>query len=342
MRMISYRAKSRLKKLGIGLLITLAVLLAVWLCWLIWLQRFIVYTGDGVYFDFSRSSRTLSGEVVPWEAETSPTVAIEYVDGSEATESGEEATRFLGYSITTQMLLSDMDGVRAAVKKLPAGSVVLLDVKSIYGNFYYSTSLTGASTSDSIDPAAMDALIGELRSAGMYLVARLPAFRDSAFALEHTSSALALSGGALWTDSDHCYWLDPSSETVMTNLSQICRELTERGFDEVAFYDFYFPDSGSIVYNAAVSKADSVRAAAKRLADAFTTDAFKVSFCSGSLDFPLPDSAGHLYLTGADPEQADTLAQTAESTFGAGKLVFLTDSRDTRLEVASVVRALIE
>ena len=339
MLMISYRAKSRLKKLGIGLLLTLAVLLAIWLCWLIWLQRFLVYTKDGVYFDFSRSSKTLSGEVVPWEAEESPTVSILYVDEEENGETEQEA-HFLGYSISTDMLLSDFDGVRKNVKSLPSGTVVLLDVKSIYGNFYYSTSLTGASTSDSIDTAAMDELITDLRTGGMYLIARLPAFRDSAFALEHSSCGLALSSGALWTDDSHCYWLDPGNETVMTNLAQICRELTERGFDEVAFTDFYFPDSGSIVYNSTVSKADSIKSAAKRLADTFTTDAFKVSFCSDSLDFPLPSNAAHLYLTGIDPEQAEALAKAAESSLGPGKLVFLTDSRDTRLEAASVIRDL--
>ncbi len=341
MLMISYRGKSRLKKFGIGLLITLAVLLAIWLCWLIWLQRYLVYTKDGVYFDFSRSSKTLSGEIVPWEAAEQPTVAIEYVDGESGGESGEPAvTRFVGYSITTDMLLSDFAGVRKSVEALPAGTVVLLDVKSVYGNFYYSTSLTGASTSDSIDPAAMDELISYLRTSGMYLVARLPAFRDNAFALEHTACGLALSSGALWTDESHCYWLDPGNETVMANLAQICRELTERGFDEVAFTDFYFPDSGSIVYNSTMSKSDSIKSAAKRLVDTFTTDAFKVSFCADSLDFPLPSSAGHLFLSGVDPEQAGTLAKTAESAFGEGKLVFLTDSRDTRLEAASVIRGL--
>ena len=56
----------------------------------------------------------------------------------------------------------------------------MLDVKSKFGNFYYTTGLSGASQSDTIE-RAMDALLADLIRQDCYLIARLPAFRDSAF-----------------------------------------------------------------------------------------------------------------------------------------------------------------
>ena len=163
---------------------------------------------------------------------------------------------------------------------------MLLDVKSKFGNFYYTTSLSGATQSDTIDSGAMDRLIHTLKEQGCYLIARLPAFRDSAFAQSNPTAGLALSSGALWTDDEQCYWLDPASQTVMANLMQICRELQETGFDEVVFTDFRIPDSGSIVYSAAASKDEILRQAARQLASC-AGQGFTVSF-AGSPDFPLP------------------------------------------------------
>lgn len=341
MLMISYRTKSRLKKAGIALGIVLLVAAVIWVCWMVWIQRFVIYTRDGIYLDFGRSASSLSGTPAKWQSEQQETMPLEYLTQEEASpELGGPAERFVGYAITTSMLLDDMDDVMKQAANLAPGSVVMLDVKSIYGNFYYSTNITGAPIAEAIDTDRMDELIRQLRSRDMYLIARVPAFCDRAFALEHISSALAISTGALWADDNRCFWLDPGSETVMANLAQICRELTQMGFREVVFDHFYFPSSGAIVYNASVSKADAVRSAAKQLSDAFTTKAFRVSFATDSLEFPLPGSNARLYLEGADPEQAEAIAQSVAAAYSDDTLVFLSESRDTRFEVANLIRPL--
>ena len=57
--MLSYQAKTRLRKILIGLLVLALVLLVVWICWMVWLQRYIVFTRDGVVFAFDRSTLLL-------------------------------------------------------------------------------------------------------------------------------------------------------------------------------------------------------------------------------------------------------------------------------------------
>lgn len=57
-----------------------------------------------------------------------------------------------------------------------------------------------------VDTAAVDSLIDWLSQHGYYLIAEVPAFCDTAFALANSAAALPLSSGALWMDSNGCYW----------------------------------------------------------------------------------------------------------------------------------------
>lgn len=195
----------------------------------------------------------------------------------DAPQEAQNLSPLYGVYVDTDLLQAGPEALIGQLNALEPGTAVLLDVKSKFGNFYYTTSLSGATQSDTIDSGAMDRLIHTLKEQGCYLIARLPAFRDSAFAQSNPTAGLALSSGALWTDDEQCYWLDPASQTVMANLMQICRELQETGFDEVVFTDFRIPDSGSIVYSAAASKDEILRQAARQLASC-AGQGFTVSF----------------------------------------------------------------
>ena len=49
---IPYRTRRALGRTAIVLAVIALALLLVWLCWLLWLGRYVVYTPDGVRFDF--------------------------------------------------------------------------------------------------------------------------------------------------------------------------------------------------------------------------------------------------------------------------------------------------
>lgn len=338
MARLSYQSKLRLRRGLIGLGVLAAVLLAAWLCWLLWLQRYVVYTRQGVVFDFDRSTVSLSDKL-PGILERSDDLILDIVIGDENSQEQSRDNDTLQGIYLDSNILQQMQEATDAVSDLAPGTAVMLDVKSRLGNFYYSTSINGAELSTAVDYRAMDQLISQLAQQDLYLIARVPAFRDSSFAQNNMSCALSLSSGALWTDSDRFYWLDPNNDTVQSRLIQLCRELRERGFDEVVFTDFVFPDSGNIDYSAEMSKDDIMRLAASRIVSGGSNERFTVSF-EGDASFPLPEGSSRLYLADVEPERAAAMAQTVETAFPEARYVFIADTRDTRFDGYSVLREL--
>ena len=195
--------------------------------------------------------------------------------------------------------------MRAALEQQGA-CAVLLQLKSTFGNFYYSSSIDGAELAD-VDTAAVDSLIDWLSQHGYYLIAEVPAFCDTAFALANSAAALPLSSGALWMDSNGCYWLDPASETVMIYLKQIARELSSRGFREVVFSDFRFPASNSISYHSEKSGAELTQDAAQELTTFFSGSNLMISFETDDTAFPADVCTGRLYIRDVDGSKIEKI-----------------------------------
>lgn len=342
MFIIPYHVKMRLKKLAKVLGILCLVLLIAGIFLYFWLGRFVVYSREsGLYFDFDRSTTLLEGtgrEITPTE-NTDP-VKIVYDDGSSAS-ANVGLQPIGGYYADADMLSDHMDEVRSQVEALAPGTAVMVDVKSIYGNFYYSTGIQGAGTSDSVDISAFNDLIHYMDRSGLYLIAKVPAFCDQVYALAHQSSGLPLSSGALWMDDNACYWLDPQSPTVLNYLTSIAAELSDLGFDEVVFSHFYIPDSDNIVYDYGDStESDILKAAAENLLTAFLGKRLVISFASDDAAFPVPSATSRLFLTGIDAASvANIESQAVNLTDLTVQLVFVTDSRDTRYDSYNVLRS---
>jgi hypothetical protein len=325
-----------LKRLGITLLL-LALLAAVALAlWFTWLQRFLVYTAeDGAILDFSVPAQFADGvEALP--PETAPSVPLYYNDGDETIEVSTELTQLIGYYIDEEAL-KDIPAIREELRLLEAGTPILMDVKSIYGNFFYSSKVSARRNSD-LNTAEVDALITYLTSSGYYVIARAPALRDYYYGLNNVPHGLPTAGGYLWMDDDYCYWLNPASQGTQTYLIQIINELKSLGFDEVVFRDFYFPDTNSIVFKG--DKLQTLADTAKLLVDTCTTEQFAVSFTGRTAAFPLPEGRSRLYLE--DVAAADAEATAVKTGFADPqiRLVFLTDVHDTRFDAYSVLRPL--
>ncbi len=324
MRNLSFRSKQRLRKLLIAAAITAVVLVAAAICLVVYLERYIVYTADGAHLDFSG---THASDTAPDTLEPLPDAPLEILDGSESSESS-GLTRLSGLYVTVDML-SDPDAVLAAVDAQAGQTAVLLDLKSIYGNFYYNTTLTGAGISSAVDAAAVDSLLTQLAGrSDVYRIARIPAFRDSAYALANQACGLPLASGALWMDEENCYWLDPGNELVLSYLSSIVRELRDLGFDEVVFSDFTFPNSANIQYDG--DRSTALLEAAARLQANVTADG--LVFSLETTDPALAAYATRVYCVtddGADVADVSSALSSVYSDLPAS-LVFLTASRDTR------------
>lgn len=331
----SYRTRQLLRKLLHVLLVLLLLLAVALVCFAVWLRRFVVYTPDGVRLDLSVGSAPSAGKLPSRPPQMD--VTIEYMEPEESQPDTPVAPqRLAGYYIDPEMVKKDIAGLRAQLADLPAGTAVLLDVKSFWGYFFYSSDL-GPGSESYILPE-VDALIAQLANSQLHLIARLPALRDYEYAKKNTSSGLPTKKGYLWTDESGCYWLDPTDDGTLTYLIRITKELRDLGFDEVVFKDFYVPESTKIVFSA--DRKQAVEAAAATLVSSCATDSFAVSFVGYRLDLQLPEGNCRLYLENvAAVEVEDVLSQVTVAN-PALQVVFLAQTNDTRYDVCGTLRPL--
>lgn len=337
---LSYRTRRAFLNMGITLLAVVLVAVLALAVWLLWLDRFVVYSDRGARLDFSRSTVELSGEVATAPAEDA-TVSIYFSDEEQQVEAvTAELTQIIGYYISTDMLINDMEKVRQQVGQLPAGAAVLVDMKSPSGRFHYNTQVSTKITGN-IDLEKMDALLSELEDANLYLIARVPAFQDYYYALDNIPDGMPVSGGALWLDDTlRTYWLKPSNEGTLEYLTNIGLELRAMGFNEVVFGDFGFPASERVAYEG--DRAQALKIAAETLVEACATDRFAVSFGVRDIPIALPEGRCRLYLSGVEAADAEAAAQQSGVADAAVELVFLSQTNDTRFDAYSVLRPITE
>ena len=295
-----------LRKLLRVLGIVLAAAIVIGAALLLYLEPYVTYDRDGAHLSLKKNAQDPDG--------TGATAALPEVSDAqivydEAQPGSDRIADLGGVYVTTQML-RDPEAVRAALEQQGA-CAVLLQLKSTFGNFYYSSSIDGAELAD-VDTAAVD-----------------------------SPAALPLSSGALWMDSNGCYWLDPASETVMIYLKQIARELSSRGFREVVFSEFRFPASNSISYHSEKSGAELTQDAAQELTTFFSGSNLMISFETDDTAFPADVCTGRLYIRDVDGSKIEKFAQAYGGAENLTELVFLVNSKDTRFDERAVLRPLL-
>ena len=348
----SYRTRRFLARIFPTLLTVLVLLLVALICWLLWLQRFVVYTPEGVRFDFSLQMPEMMG-VIPQRPSDSH-VSIEYPDGQpdEPQPPDEpdvpdipdvpdvlvtpEKKGISGYYLDLKAFQADPDGTRAQLEQLPDGTAVLIQVANFWGYRYY-TSEFGTPASEA-NRKKLDSLFQWMAERDLHVIARLPAFRDYYFAGDNRSCGLKTAKGYLWADSVRCYWLDPTNEKVLTRLTQIVRELKGLGVDEVVFDDFSMPESENIVFSG--DRKEAVYAAAQTLVTACATEDFTVSFVTADYGFRLPEGNCRLYVEGVEPSAVEDVLQQIQTPDDRIHIVFFCSTFDNRFDGCSVLRPL--
>lgn len=337
---LSYRTRHNLRRTGKFLLIAAVIAAVVWVCWSIWVARYMYYDRDfGAKLDFNLSP--IPEGSLAEKPTGGPGVNIFYNDATPEGPAPEVVKRNIsGYFITLDEL-SDTAALIETLETLSPGTAVMLDIKSPKGYFYYTSDLEDASDSTNVSVEEINGLIEYLAGSDLYLIARLPAFRDWRYGLNHVPSGLAEKGkgGALWMDDTGCYWLDPTDEKALNYLVRITQELQSMGFDEVVYYDFRFPNTDKIIFEG--DKTQAITEAAVTLATACATQQLCVSFEANSPTFALPQGNCRVYLRGVDAEDAESVAQQVATDDPTLHVLFITtasDASDTRFEKYSVLR----
>lgn len=332
---IPYRTQRLLKRLGTGILVTVLIVAVASLCWLLWLERFIVYDREeGLILD-DRSSIDIQGQPLK-HRNNLPKVEIYYNEGENAIVTETDMEKLTGYYISAADLEKDITAIRPQLEALEPGTPVMIDVKNIKGELFYD-SAASEYRSGTISSKTMTELLKYLNAGNFYTIARMPALRDFNFGLNNVEFGLPTRGGYLWVDSSYCYWLNPASQGTRSYLISIISELKNMGFDEVVLSDFVFPESTEIVFDG--DRQTAINDCAQVLVDTCASEAFTVSF-AGKPGFTLPAGRTRLYLENAQPAQAAVLAESTGLEQPEIYVVFITELHDTRFDEFGVLRPL--
>ena len=60
---IPYHTRRRLERLGAAFLLILTLAILIWLCWVVWLERYVVYTRDGAQINLELDPQLPVGQV---------------------------------------------------------------------------------------------------------------------------------------------------------------------------------------------------------------------------------------------------------------------------------------
>jgi len=251
MKKISFRGKKKLFKVLaiLGFAVAAAAIIAGLV--FLYLQRYVVYTGDGARLELPASiSRTPGTTFTPVDDVPLPEPILQTT--APATPEPEPALAPRPVSqkktaryLTVSQLLSDE----------PLDSDVLfIRIKNEIGTLYYSSDAFPEMRSKAdIDNDALRKKLSLLKSRGTYLVACISCYDDEYTAAVHPEYTLKDGDGSIYRDSKGSAWLAPSSNEVNSYLIEIAAELSKFDFDEILLYNFSFPTDTASIFSESVT-----------------------------------------------------------------------------------------
>jgi hypothetical protein len=129
-------------------------------------------------------------------------------------------------------------------------NAVVIDVKGDRGWILYRTEVPQALAVGAQGPGTLkdfDGLMADLKSRGIYTIARIVSFKDNILANARPELAIIdTRTGRPWIDNEKLAWVDPFREEVWNYNIAIAREAAARGFDEIQFDYVRFPTDGKL------------------------------------------------------------------------------------------------
>lgn len=163
------------------------------------------------------------------------------------TEPFAEKVRVKGIYVTGAMAgTSNMDNLIALVDRTELNTMVI-DVKNDEGRVVYDMDSAFVREIGAVKEYVSDmpGLIRKCKEHGIYLIARIVAFKDPFLAENRQDLALTDKDGNIFRDKSGLAWVNPYKREVWDYLLEIARQAASVGFDEIQFdYIRFSTDAG--------------------------------------------------------------------------------------------------
>ena len=150
-------------------------------------------------------------------------------------------------------------------------NALIIDMKNVKGDLTYPSELSETKRAHASKFATIREIrryVRDLKSRGIYLIARIAVFKDKRQARTFPSRAVHRPGGGVWRDRHGEMWVDPFDPGAGKYTLDIAEEVAKLGFDEINFDYIRFPAHRGLRYDRADTQSNRVAAIGRFLEEA--------------------------------------------------------------------------
>jgi len=125
-------------------------------------------------------------------------------------------------------------------------NALVIDVKDDSGQITFLTDTEGLSEVSTRVIPRIENVVSELKSHGIYTIARIVCLKDNLQSSIHPGLAIQNTRGEPWKDNNGISWLNPYNTAVWDYLAAVSLEAARVGFDEVQLDYVRFPSDGNL------------------------------------------------------------------------------------------------
>jgi len=142
-------------------------------------------------------------------------------------------------------------------------NTVIIDVKNEFGSISYKTDVKMAKVIGAHNERTIyhiEEFVQELKSHGLYVIARIVVFKDDRLARKFDNYALKDANATVWRNREKLAWVDPFETKVHDYVASVAADAASRGFDEINFDYVRFPLKKGLVYKEPINQTNRIKA----------------------------------------------------------------------------------
>lgn len=238
---VGYRGRRTLKDILRLIAIILGILVLLMGAGLLFGQRYIVYTDDGLRVEWPFGEEKRPEPLEPGDV----SVVVRPQEGHTPPEELLEETEEMALSALELPLEVVLDGTARQQLDEAGANALILEMKGPEGLLnWQSEKPLAIQAKVNSERSEINARLEEWNRGDVYTIARVCCFRDNTMPYQRNAVALR-AGYGNWRDELGLRWLDPDNADARAYLAQLCGELARLGFDEILLECCAFPTLGN-------------------------------------------------------------------------------------------------